>query len=354
MEKQTLNCQNCNETLKEDFEFCPQCGQKAKDELTVGVLFYNTISNYFSFDARFFRSFIPLMFKPGFVAREFVKGKRLQYLHPAQYYLFVTVVFFFIFNFKAREYNSKAEEAIKKGFEVEQKQELNVNPLDSVNTATITEAINKSEAIKVGMTEAEQKALDSIINSSGKVNFNGNMFGYNSKKLDSLIDSGASDVEQMKFMGMKEDAGYMQRTMYKQWLKFHKKKGGGLLLAFFDTIPIAMFFLLPIFALILKVFYWRRARFAHHLVFSLYYFSFLFVVAGLLIAINEWIFDIPDALDFLIFLSTFVYLWLSMKNFYQQGYFVTFIKAGFSTFIYMALVVPTAMAFMFISSILFY
>ena len=100
--QEDLICMNCEAALEEGFEFCPQCGQQTEEDLTVGVLFYNTISNYFSFDARFLRSFLPLMFKPGVVARRFVEGKRLKYLHPAQYYLFVSVIFFFILSFKVR------------------------------------------------------------------------------------------------------------------------------------------------------------------------------------------------------------------------------------------------------------
>ncbi|MDB9755425.1 DUF3667 domain-containing protein [Winogradskyella sp.] len=103
MSNTTVNCQNCEQSHKESFEFCPHCGQKTNDELTIGVLFYNTISNYFSFDARFFKSFFPLMYKPGYLAKEFIKGKRLLYLHPAQMYLFIAVIFFFIFNFYVRD-----------------------------------------------------------------------------------------------------------------------------------------------------------------------------------------------------------------------------------------------------------
>ena len=103
METNQNTCQNCEQPYDKGFRFCPHCGQKTNDELTLGVLFYNTISNYFSFDARFFKSFIPLMIRPGYLAKEFVKGKRLLYLHPAQMYLFVAVIFFFIFNFYTRE-----------------------------------------------------------------------------------------------------------------------------------------------------------------------------------------------------------------------------------------------------------
>ncbi len=71
MESTKETCKNCEQEFDDNFKFCPYCGQQAKDELTVGVLFYNTISNYFSFDARFFKSFFPLLFKPGYLAKRF-------------------------------------------------------------------------------------------------------------------------------------------------------------------------------------------------------------------------------------------------------------------------------------------
>ena len=346
METKTKVCKNCEFEFDNSYSFCPNCGQQCKDDLTVGVLFYNTISNYFSFDARFFRSFIPLMLKPGFIARKFVEGKRLQYLHPAQFYLFVSVIFFFIFSFKIREYNTAVDKALKKGFEIEKNQ--SEKPLDSILKDTIDAAkyvkpIINNPAINANMTEEDKKVLDSVLDNNLKVaspkdaNFN---FGYNTRKLDSLIDVGATEEEQLKAMGMKEDAGYFQRTFLKQLIKFHKQQGGGIVQAISDTIPIALFFLLPFFALILKLFYWRRGRFSHHLVFSFYYFSYLFVILGLLIGINHFLFDIPDWVDFIVLMSTFLYLWLSMKRFYQQGYFLTLIKSGIIAFIYMLLIIP--------------
>ncbi len=57
------------------------------------------------------------MFRPGYLARKFIEGKRLLYLHPAQYYLFVSVVFFFLFSFQAREYTQKVDRVLKKEFD---------------------------------------------------------------------------------------------------------------------------------------------------------------------------------------------------------------------------------------------
>jgi hypothetical protein len=178
-------------------------------------------------------------------------------------------------------------------------------------------------------------------------------FGYNTKKLDSLIATGADKETQMKAMGIDENAGWFERMMYKQMLKFHEREGGDILQTASDTLPIAMFFLLPMFAFILKIFYWKRGRYSHHLVFSFYYFSFLFVVMTFVLGINYFFYDIPDWIDWLIVLSTFIYLWLSMKRFYQQGYFITLIKAGMSTFIYGFLLIFATIGLVF-AAILIY
>ena len=355
MSTNETTCKNCDSQYDAKFAFCPYCGQKSDDKLTLGVLFYNTISNYFSFDARFFKSFIPLMLRPGFLAKEFVGGKRLQYLHPAQYYLFVSVIFFFILSFKVREYNNVADKAIKKGFELEKNINFNKERLiDSLQVTQLSDSIINNENIVVGLDKEKRKELDSTLKAKiadpTKNNIN---FGYNTKKLDSLIAVGASEEEQLKSIGLKEDSNFIQRAFIKQVLKFHKQEGGGIVRAIFDTIPIALFFLLPIFAFILKLFYWRRGSFSYHLVFSFYYFSFLFIVLGLLIGLN-YLLDIPGWIEFLIVMSTFVYLWLSMKHFYKQGYFVTLIKSSVASFIYMMLILPFAVGIIIATSFFLY
>jgi len=343
LEANVTTCQNCESEHESGFEFCPHCGQKTEEDLTVGVLFYNTIANYFSFDARFFRSFIPLVFKPGVLAKRFVSGKRLMYLHPAQMYLFISVVFFFLFSFKIREYNADLDKTLKKGFELEQSQDsINLNPINSSTIAKIKEPL-ENEGLMSGLSEDERQELDSVIGlvANPKKIDNDFNFGYDSKKLDSLIAAEASEKEQLKALGMTDDAGFMKKLFYKQGLKFYKNKGGGIVQAFFDSVPIALFILLPIFAIILKIFYWRRGTFAHHLVFSFYYFSFLFVTLCILLGINYFV-DIPDWIDWLALMSTFFYLVFALRAFYQQGVFVSLLKASMASFVYMMFVIPIA------------
>lgn len=340
MSSTNQTCKNCESHFDSSFKFCPYCGQKSNDELTIGVLFYNTISNYFSFDARFFKSFIPLMFRPGYIAKEFVKGKRLQYLHPAQYYLFVSVLFFFILSFKVNEYNRDADLALKKGFELEKKVNINKEPiLDSLDVGKLTDSIFNNGAIEVRLNDEERRQIDSTIKTNiAKSSKNSLNFGYDTKKVDSLINAGAPENEQLTAMGLKEDDGFIKQTVIKQLLKFHKQKGGGIVSVFFDTIPVALFLLLPIFAIILKLFFWRKGSYSYHLVFSFYYFSYLFIILSLLIGVNYFV-DIPAWIELIVVWSTFFYLWFSMKRFYEQGYFVTLLKTGLISFSYSVIIV---------------
>jgi hypothetical protein len=348
-------CKNCESQFDSSFKFCPYCGQKANDKLTIGVLFYNTISNYFSFDARFFKSFVPLMLKPGFIAKEFVGGKRLQYLHPAQYYLFVSVVFFFILSFKVNEYNRDADLLLKKGFELEQKINVKDKPiLDSLDIERLKDSILNNEAIEINVNDEERRQIDSTLKANiSNSSKNSVDFGFDTKKLDSLINAGASEKDQLSAMGLNKDSGFIKETVFKQLLKFYKQRGGGIVSVFFDTIPIALFLLLPIFALILKLFFWRRGSYSHHLVFSFYYFSFLFVVLSLLIGINYFI-NIPGWVELFIVWSTFFYLWLSMKRFYEQGYFVTLIKTGVISFSYSFIIVIATALLILATLFIFY
>ncbi len=370
MSKPTETCKNCEKDFEEGFEFCPYCGQKAKDELTIGVLFYNTIANYFSFDARFLKSFFPLMFRPGYLAKRFIEGKRLLYLHPAQLYLFISVVFFFLFSFNARKQVQSLDENLAKTLIKAEDTIKDQRVLDSIKLAkaerkkvedSIARTIAKKTMMETskftGMTETQ---IDSIINSdkfkssvnSDGMNFNLDDFG---EEVDSLIAIDAPDAEIYKKMGLKDDAGYIKKKLYAQALKFYKsRKGGSILQAFYDTIPIAMFFLLPIFAFILKILYYKRGRYSHHLVFSFYYFSFLFTVFSILVGIDLIWQEFPGWIIALIMFSTIFYLFIALQKFYRQGWIWSFFKTGFVAFMFLMFVIPLTAGILAMFAFMFY
>ncbi len=339
-------CQNCETPYNKGYEFCPHCGQKTNEELTIGVLFYNTISNYFSFDARFLKSFFPLMFRPGYLAKKFLEGKRLLYLHPAQMYLFVSVIFFFIISFSVRKTARDVDTAMQKTKTAakvsDSTQLLEIKPLDSAGIEKVMAPLKQNQDM-LGLKDEDLKVADSILKQSQNQNNNlKTSFGFNEAKIDSLIEAGASDAVIYKEMGMKEDAGFFTRKFYGQMLKFYKDRGlGAIIQTFFDTIPISMFFLLPLFAFIMKIFYYNKGRYSHHLVFSFYYFSFLFTVFSIIFGVNM-IWDIPDWIDWLVALSTFFYLLVAITRFYRQHWLLSFIKTSLISFVFLLMVLPFA------------
>lgn len=349
-----VNCQNCEEPYEEGFEFCPHCGQKTNEELTIGVLFYNTISNYFSFDARFLKSFIPLMFRPGYLAKEFIKGKRLLYLHPAQMYLFIAVIFFFLSNFHSREWREEIDNSMQEVLTNRTEKVLDSIPQDSLDLSEYLKPL-KDNSVTIGLDDEDLKALDSLTNIKVPKKNIGTSFSFNEKEMDSIIATGASDETIYKFMGMDDDAGFFKRKFYAQILKFYKTMGlGQIFQTFIDSIPLTMFFLLPIFAFLLKIFFYKKGRYSHHLVFSFYYFSFLFTLFSIVFAINRWLIDIPDWIDWLIVVSTFFYLLVAIIKFYGQHWFLSFIKTSVVSFLFLLFVLPFSFIFLGIISFLFY
>ncbi|WP_405206677.1 DUF3667 domain-containing protein [Aquimarina sp. LLG6339-5] len=346
----TNQCKNCEQSFDESFDFCPYCGQEAADKLTFGVLFSNTIGNYFAVDARFFKSFIPLMIKPGILARLFVDGKRLSYLHPAQFYLFISVVFFFIFSFTVR----KADNTLSNKFKQEFSRDIKLDSLrfkkDSIGMEIAKKAITENKGLAKIASE-DLKVIDSVFSAeqkNSKLSFN-----YKRKQLDSLITIGAPQSEKLEIMGVDENDGAITQKFFAQILKFYEQKGGGILKTLYDTIPITMFLMLPLFAFILKVFYWKKGTFAHHMVFSFYFFTFVFTSLCFLILINS-VLEIPIWLQVLFFLSFIIYLILAFKNFYRGSWIGAVFKGFVVSYVYMMIIVPFAFTGIILVSIFLY
>ena len=95
--KRGILCLNCEQPISDNDNFCSNCGQ-VNDELPLSIKQFISefFSGFFSFDTRFFNTFVPLLFKPGKVSKDYVEGKRRRYVNPFQLYLHVTIVFFLL------------------------------------------------------------------------------------------------------------------------------------------------------------------------------------------------------------------------------------------------------------------
>lgn len=295
-------CKNCHRSFSSDYSYCPYCGQKKVEQITLVELFNNFVSNYFSVDGRLFKSIGPLLFKPGYLPTQFVQGKRETYLHPARMYMFVSIVFFFIFSFFIRETEMHIQTS-------------NEDRMIELEDGTTVEFAGPSPPSILGIEFPS--------------------------KIDSMLETGAEEEEIYKAMGMSEDAGFMSRKGYTQLLKLYREGGiREVYRTFFDSIPIAIFCLLPAFALILLLFYYRRGRYPNHLIFTYYYFSVVFILLGIIYCAYWWFNGLPTILDWLIALSPLIYLAFALKNFYGQSWKKTIVKEIGILFSFTAVFVP--------------
>jgi hypothetical protein len=94
-----------------------------------------------------------------------------------------------------------------------------------------------------------------------------------------------------------------------------------------DRAPFVMFLLLPIFALLLKLLYVRRAKlYVQHLIFALHFHALAFLVfalaTGLLITESNTLHTVGAWTT----LFPFIYLYIAIHHVYEQGWGKTFVK----------------------------
>ncbi|RLD47287.1 MAG: hypothetical protein DRI86_00815 [Bacteroidetes bacterium] len=92
----TTNCTNCEAQFDQESKFCPNCGQK---NIEIKLRFKDFISEFFSanfnLNSKIFISLKLSLFKPAFLAKEFLSGKRTKYIPPVRLFLFINLIYFF-------------------------------------------------------------------------------------------------------------------------------------------------------------------------------------------------------------------------------------------------------------------
>lgn len=111
-----------------------------------------------------------------------------------------------------------------------------------------------------------------------------------------------------------------------------------------QKLPFVLLFILPFFALVLKLFFWKKhLLFLEHLVFLLHFHAFAFLLLGLVLLTNFlpgnsfWLI-IKRILEF----GLFGYFLISLKRVYSLGWGGTIGKGVAITFVYL-IVVPTTL-----------
>ena len=331
-QRKEKDCLNCGAIVQG--HYCQDCGQ---ENVEPKETFWHMVTHFFyditHFDGSFFITLKDLLFKPGFLSKEYVKGRRKAYLHPVRMYVFTSAVFFLIFFslFKTKETEITAagnnpaliqakEEALK---DAKTKQDtLNINLASDIfkiadsSTPPRPTGLNKN---------------DTIVQKGGvNISFRNHVPEYRSvKEYDSLQKKMSENDRDNWFVHMVRRKSISLNEKYHGDEKMIEVK---LIDKFLHSIPYLLFVSLPLYALFLKLLYVRRKQFyfADHGVFlvHLYIFTFLLMLFYFLLdKINEVVhWTAIDILQGLLLLTGVFYAIKAMRNFYRQGWGKTILK----------------------------
>jgi len=334
--------------MPEQSLYCPKCSQKNTDGRIPVLSFVKDIfQNLFNLDSKFFKTAFGL-FRPGKLTNEFFTGKHKSFATPSRLFLVSIILLFATINMviqnklddsnlngdfmglsekvKTKEERlAVIEEMRKKALKNEVVNQELLNSLDSMETA----AINDS-------------------NDSSYMNLKLIYRDYRIKNIDLQTLSADSLCRKYKLENFGDE------LILKQGLKLSRNPAS--LVSFvLGNLTWMMLVLIPSVALIFQMIYFRRKKFyVEHLVFLFHVHSF-FAILGILFFAGIYFFE-WDSKGTGAMLATFIswiYLFLSMKNVYQQSWGKTFLKFLFVQFGYFIVMVICITILFFISFLLF-
>lgn len=325
-ERKEKNCLNCNAVVQG--RYCHICGQ---ENIETKESAWHLVTHFFQdithFDGKFFTSLKYLIFKPGYLSREYMNGRRASHLNPVRMYVFTSAFFFLIF-FSIFKFNPVAniETTVDNG-----KTKSTVSALKKMDALTykafVDEVVKNDSVMRFAYDTAKYfRYLDSTLKSnSGRIRFTPSNYK-TAAEYDSALAHGKKHnwFEQM-----------LVRRQFALNEKFNND-GKAMIAAVIDklvhSIPQILFITLPLFALLLKLLYIRRKQFyyVNHAIFTLHLFIFIFIAMlvtfGLTKLIDNFNWYWLSYVNTAIALIIFIYNYKAMRNFYQQRRAKTIIK----------------------------
>jgi len=316
------NCLNCNTEVQG--RYCQNCGQEnIEPKETVWHLVSHFFKDITHFDGKFFSTIKYLYTKPGFLSKEYMAGRRASYVNPVRLYVFTSAFFFLLF-FSFFKIDKKAGIS---DITVNGKSFKQIEAMDSLAFDAFTKSINKEDGKEaLPMSRNDLKLyFDSLLN-KGSVSFANSEF-----ETKGQYDS-AQKISKDK------DGWFAKALTYKQIEinERYKKEGSGLVREYvkilLHSLPQMFFILLPFFAFILKLLYFRKKEYyyVNHSIFSIHFYIFTFITTLFIFLFNKinsslhWRFI--EYINIVLVLGIFFYLYKSMHNFYKGGRAKTIIK----------------------------
>jgi Protein of unknown function (DUF3667) len=273
----TTTCRNCGAAVSG--EYCATCGQETRIKLpTARVFLREATGRYVALDGRMWRTLAALLFRPGFLTREYLRGRRRRYIRPARLFLVLSLALFAAIRIFASapilvDDDSPAKAATKPSAKADPKSAANGEAKSAVTGESKSSAKPAGGAV-VKFDESEE---------------GGDLFSVPGFKIHVDRD--------LKLDVSGEEVPWFSNELQKRFQHFNglnrQEKSEQVFLGVVRYGPYAMFVLMPLFALLQMVAYAGRGRrypdrpnrYAEHIVFAAHTHAFLFLVGVLALAI---------------------------------------------------------------------
>jgi hypothetical protein len=332
-------CLNCGTGLKGPF--CYYCGQPDRNFMRFfPALLRDLMEDLLDLDSRFMRTIKPLLFKPGRLTRDYMEGRRFRYAPPMRLYIFSSIVFFLLAAFLSTDgvtvHNGSQEDGTDQviHYGADQKQDIEA-ALNSI-PADVHEQID-IEHIQAEIEESEEDGVGFKLDD---IQFNEEPWDRETNPVDiKWLPMWLNDRINDEIEGSPKKAEQISENP------------NLILDKVFDLLPATMFILLPLVALILKFWYlFAKRYYVEHLIYSLHIHSFMFVSFILILlesAANPLLteYGYPGLATagswFAISIGIWipVYMLISLRVVYQQGWLMTIGKSFFIGLSYLTLLI---------------
>jgi hypothetical protein len=324
----TGKCPNCGTSIIGPY--CAMCGQERDTHRrSLFSLLHDLFEDIVSFDSRMMRTAYALVARPGELPRAFREGRTQRYMPAVRLYLFVSLIFFLILSFS--------------GIAIMQLQVV-ATPQKVMrdvkgNTFILNPAYDKDDPDMphlLPVSKEKANAPGGLFSFSTTPYFFSKIGLYQSKLSNGAREQIARSDVAIEVDGAEKPAKDEKKPRaVKSWIEKRANEGIQSLAAnpaamnapLTAWIPRVLFLLLPLYALLLALFYWRQWKkfyFVDHLVFSLSVHTFAFVV--LVIAVGAAQILPGDLVAWSALAAVTIYLFLSLKHFYEQSWFWTSAK----------------------------
>lgn len=300
----SVSCGNCGTPLHG--KYCHACGQPVEGLVRhFGSVLGDVLDSLLNIDARILHTLLPLYFRPGKITLDYFAAKRARYVTPFRLVFFLAIIAFLAIQLAVRSSST---------------------PIVQFQTPPIHGVAISSTPVT---SEQDTHFANGNITFNDKVVWNHEsrplhaawLPGFANDWLNDAIERARNNLHDM-------NSGNAAAAKAAAW-----RLMGGV----FAVAPQVLFVLLPVFALLLKIFYvFKHRMYMEHLIVAMHSHAFIMLSLLVLVALDllrgwaarhvAWIGTLLSLLHAATWLWMLAYLFLMQKRVYRQGWWMTSLK----------------------------